>query len=140
VRIDFYLLPDADEAKRQIYVCRLVDKAYRLGHTVWLHTASDEHARALDERLWTFSQPSFVPHERAGSGEPDCPVVVGEGKQPASPRDLLVNEATDVPTFVDRFARVAEVVNQDDGVRRRSRARYAAYRDQGYALHHYRVS
>jgi DNA polymerase-3 subunit chi len=67
-------------------------------------------------------------------------VVVGEGKQPASPRDLLVNEATDVPTFVDRFARVAEVVNQDDGVRRRSRARYAAYRDQGYTLHHYRVS
>ncbi len=139
-RVDFYILPDADETRRQTYVCRLVDKAYRLGHWVWIHTPTAEHAAALDERLWTFSQGSFVPHERAEGDEPDCPVVLGEAIEPVRERQLLVNEGSEVPAWFDRFARVAEIVNQDEGVRRRSRERYAFYRDRGYELHHHRVS
>jgi DNA polymerase-3 subunit chi len=138
--VDFYILPDGDEARRQTYLCRLVDKAYRLGHWVWIHTSATDHAAALDERLWTFSQGSFVPPERATTAEPDCPVVLGEDLVPTTERALLVSEGSEIPAFVDRFARVAEVVNQDDGVRRRSRERYAFYRDRGYELHHHRVS
>ncbi|MEZ5578324.1 MAG: DNA polymerase III subunit chi [Candidatus Competibacteraceae bacterium] len=44
--------------------CRLADKAYGLGHTVYLFTASEARAAALDDLLWTFRQDSFVPHER----------------------------------------------------------------------------
>ncbi len=139
-RVDFYILPDADEHQRQTYLCRLVDKAYRLGHRVWIHTPAADHAAALDERLWTFSQASFVPHERAQASEPDSAVVLGEGLEPAGERALLVNEGSEVPAFFERFARVAEIVNQDEGVRRRSRERYAFYRDRGYELHHHRVS
>lgn len=139
-RVDFYILPDDDEARRQTYVCRLVDKAYRLGHRVWIHTPVADHAAALDERLWTFSQGSFVPHERAESDEPDCPVVLAQSLEPSDERQLLVNEGSEVPTFFEGFARVAEIVNQDEGLRRRSRERYAFYRDRGYELHHHRVS
>lgn len=139
-RVDFYILPDADEARRQTYLCRLVDKAYRLGHRVWVHVPVEDRAQALDDRLWTFSQGSFVPHERCSGDEPDCPVVLGVGVEPAGERELLVNEDDEVPAFFSRFRRVAEVINQDDDIRRRGRERYIFYRDRGYELHHHEVS
>lgn len=141
-RVDFYILPDADEDRRQVYLCRLVDKAYRLGHRVWIHVPDARRAAALDDRLWSFNQGSFLPHERAGDEEadPDCPVVLGESGDPGDARELLVNEDGDVPAFFTRFERVAEVVNQDDEIRRRGRERFAYYRDHGYELHYHKVS
>ena len=138
-RVDFYILGDDDEAARQTYLCRLVDKAYRLGHRVWIHVPADERAAALDDRLWTFSQGSFVPHERGDAGT-DCAVVLAGDAGPADERELLVNEGAEVPAFCERFARVAEVVNQAPEARRLGRERYAYYRDHGYELHHHRVS
>ena len=139
-RVDFYILPDADEERRQTYVCRLADKAYRTGHSVWIHVPGSGQAATLDDRLWTFSQGSFVPHERADAAAPDCPVVLGEGIEPPADRYLLINEDVEVPEFFSRFPRVAEVINQEDAVRRRGRERYAFYRDRGYELHYHKVS
>lgn len=138
-RVDFYILPDADEDRRQLYLCRLVDKAWRMGNRVWIHVPGDKRAEALDERLWTFSEGSFLPHERAADGASDCPVILGEG-DPDSARELLVNEDTEVPSFFSRFQRVAEVINQDPESKSQGRARYAFYRDRGYELHHHEVS
>ncbi|MDZ7749811.1 MAG: DNA polymerase III subunit chi [Halofilum sp. (in: g-proteobacteria)] len=139
-RVDFYILPDADEDRRQTYLCRLAEKAYRLGHRVWIHVPADDRAGALDDRLWTFSQGSFVPHERASDADPDCPVVLAEGLEPGSDCELLINEDAEVPSFFSRFPRVAEVVNQNGEIRRRGRERYTFYRDRGYELHHHEVS
>lgn len=140
-RVDFYILPDDDEERRQVYLCRLVDKAWRMGNRVWIHLPGDGRAEALDERLWTFSDSSFLPHERAdgGASSNDCPVIIGDG-EPDSARQLLVNEDTEVPSFFSRFERVAEVINQDTESKSRGRTRYAFYRDRGYELHHHEVS
>lgn len=139
-RVDFYILPDDDEQRRQVYVCRLTEKAYRTGHRVWIHVPAAERASTLDDRLWTFSQGSFVPHERVGGEATDCPVVLGDGDAPAADFDLLINEDAEVPAFFAGVGRIAEVINQDDETRRRGRARYAFYRDQGCELHYHRVS
>ena len=140
-RVDFYILPDADEARRQTYVCRVVDKAFRLGHRVWIHVPDPERARALDERLWTFRQDSFLPHERVtdGPADADCPVLLAASDEPDDTRELLVNEHAEVPAFFSRFARVAEFINHDPDVRRLGRERYAFYRDRGYELHYHKV-
>jgi DNA polymerase-3 subunit chi len=139
-RVDFYILPDADEDRRQVYLCRIADKAWRLGHRIWIHAPANAHAAALDERLWTFSQESFVAHDRSG-GETAlaAPVVIGDGEEPDSDRALLINEDEDIPAFADRFARIAEVINQEDTTRRRGRSHYASYRDRGFELHYHRI-
>lgn len=139
-RVDFYILPDADEDRRQVYLCRIVDKAYRLGHRIWIHAPVNGRAAALDERLWTFSQGSFVAHDRSG-GETAlaAPVVIGDGEEPDGDRALLINEDEEIPPFADRFTRIAEVINHDDAIRRRGRAHYAHYRDQGFELHYHRI-
>ena len=138
-RIDFYILPDADEDRRQVYLCRFVEKVTRLGHRVWIHAPAT--ATALDDRLWTFSQGSFVAHERAGTeADPECPVLIGETEEPPEAREVLVNDGGEIPAFLDRFERVAEVVNAEPESRSRARERFRQYRERGFELHHHQVS
>jgi len=139
-RVDFYILADTDEASRLHYVCRLVDKVYRLGHRIWLRIPDEDTAHRLDELLWTFSQGSFVPHERQqAQADPGCPVIIGDRPGPGDERDLLINDGPDIPDFTDRFDRIAEVINQAEAVRLPARGRYTRYRDSGYPLQHHRV-
>lgn len=137
-RVDFYVLNEADEDRREAYLCRVVDKAYRLGHRVWLHVPAEARAAALDERLWTFSQQSFLPHERIADDDGSSPVVIGDGREPGDDYGLLINEDAEVPPFFARFGRVAEFVDQSADTRRRGRANYAYYREQGCELHVHR--
>lgn len=137
-RVDFYILPDDDEPRRQSYLCRLVDKATRKGLRVWIHAPGS--AQALDERLWTFSQGSFVPHELAGrDADPDCPVLIAESGEPGDEREVLINDGNEIPAFVSRFQRIAEVVNAEPGRRQSGRNRFRQYREQGHELHHHEV-
>jgi DNA polymerase-3 subunit chi len=132
-RVDFYVLPTDSPRERALFACRLVEKAFGLGHSIWIETGTDDEARALDELLWTFHDRAFVPHARAAGGA-DEPVLIGAGETPAAPRDLLVNLAAGVPPWIDGFARVAEVV--DDAAERKAagRERFRAYRERGFAL------
>jgi DNA polymerase-3 subunit chi len=140
-RVDFYVLSDAGERPRLSVACRLADKAYRLGHRVYLHAASAAAARELDELLWTFRADSFVPHRLLddGGGDPvglEVPVVIGAVEEPEDEHcDLLINTAAEVPLFFSRYERVAEIVPGDEDERRRGRMRYQFYRERGYPLH-----
>ncbi|MDX1610273.1 MAG: DNA polymerase III subunit chi [Halofilum sp. (in: g-proteobacteria)] len=137
-RVDFYVLDDADEDRRQVYLCRVVEKATRQGHSVWIHAPVT--ATALDERLWTFSQGSFVAHELAGpDADAECPVLIGDRGEPDAARDVLVNDSGEVPPFLESFGRVAEVINADPESRRRGRERFRQYRERGYELQHHEV-
>jgi DNA polymerase-3 subunit chi len=139
-QVDFYLLPDAAEPARLLFACRLADKAYRLGHRVFIHSASAEQSRQLDDMLWTFQQNSFVPHcLYRDAGEAPPPVLLGHDAEPDSGSEVLINLAGEVPLFFSRFERVAELVSQDDGVRRDGRRRYSFYKERGYPLNTHEI-
>ena len=59
-QIDFYLLNAEDNAARLLQACRLIDQAYQSKRKVYIHVADEAMAHALDERLWTFEDNSFV--------------------------------------------------------------------------------
>lgn len=132
-RIDFYLLPDHSPNGRSLLACRLAEKAYGLGHRVYIHAESAEQARALDDLLWTFRQGSFVPH--ALYPVPDTeppPVLIGWEEQPDIAAEVLINLTHQAPAFFERFERVAELADQDEQTLINSRERFRFYRDQGY--------
>ncbi len=138
-RIDFYILPDNASSSRPLLACRLADKAYRLGHCVYIHTESQEQAAYMDDLLWTFSQGSFLPHALVGAtGEPS-PILIGHDAAPLASTNVLINLAGSVPSFFDRFERVAEIVDQSDAQKQVARERYRFYRDRGYALQSHNV-
>jgi DNA polymerase-3 subunit chi len=134
-RVDFYLL-GAGGDRRELVACRLAEKAYRLGHRVYLLAPDSPAAIALDELLWTFSQGSFVPHAlcRDAADVGEHPVLIGHDEPPASVSDVLVSLAPQVPAWFSRFARVAELVGADEDDKARARERYRYYRERGYPL------
>ena len=133
-RVDFYILSRDDAEARLSTACRLADKAFRLGHRVFIHAASEEAARELDRRLWTFRDDSFVPHSLAGDGsDPGDPVRIGAGPAPDTSPDVLINLAGAVPSWAEGSTRVAEIVGADPAERAAGRERYRRYRDKGLA-------
>lgn len=133
-QVDFYLQQDASGP--DLLACRLVDKAFRNGHSVYLLAASQQQAEALDQLLWTFSQGSFVPHhiQNDGKAADDVRVLIGTQEAPEHLHDVLISLAEDVPPFFSRFERVVEIVAGDETMRENARQRFRFYRDRGYPL------
>lgn len=139
--VDFYILASKDPQARTRFACRLTDKAYRLGHRVYIHTGSAEQTRQLDDLLWSFQQNSFIPHEvYRADGDNRPPVQLGHDSEPDASHAVLINLAPEVPLFFSRFERVAELVNGEESVRRQSRQRYSFYKERGYVLRTHEIS
>ena len=137
-QVDFYILPSADPLARLDFACKLSEKAWRLGHRVYIHCSDAAQRDDLDARLWRFKGESFVPHG-AAEDDQDAPVVLGLGDDSGHHQDLLVNLDLRIPEFFKRFARVAEVVVEDPAIRQAARESFRFYREQGYPLQDHRL-
>jgi len=130
-RVCFYVLKSATPKQRWIFACRLAEKAYLSDLKVVILQDDLSDARALDELLWTFNERSFVPHELCldETFDADTPVHIGldAGKLPGG--DLLVNLTDRLPSGLERYARVAEIIDADVERRREGRERFKSYRD-----------
>jgi len=136
--VDFYILPSADPSARLDFACKLAEKAWRLGHQVYLHCQDAEQRDHMNSRLWSFKGESFVPHGLADE-EPPAPVVLGLGADPGRHHDLLINLDLAVPGFFATFARVAELVIEEPNHRRAARTNFRFYREGGYPLQDHRM-
>lgn len=137
-QVDFYILPSADPAARLDFACKLTDKAWRLGHRVYLHCTDAQQREELDARLWRFKGETFVPHGPI-EDDSDAPVALGIGTDPGTHQDLLVNLDLRIPEFFKRFARIAEIVVEDPAIRLAARESFRFYREQGYPLQDHRL-
>jgi DNA polymerase-3 subunit chi len=135
-RIDFYLVENDESHAHWDIACRLVEKAYRQGHRLFIFCETLEEALTLDERLWTYREDSFIPHHLQGDG-PNPPPPVQIGCSPPTHHDfnLLMNFSEQVPVFYTHFQRVLEMVPYDETKKSQSRIRYQTYRTQGCTIH-----
>jgi DNA polymerase III subunit chi len=137
VRADFYVLAAGDE--RTAFACRLAEKAFKLGNSVWIRV--DEPMLAhMDESLWTFRPESFVPHAIASpqSDLKSLPVWVVSGL-PEGHCDLLINLAMQPMDPDTKAARVAELVTQEDAILQLTRKQYALYKGLGWTLNTHKL-
>lgn len=132
-RIDFYILPDDDTQTRLQFACRVIDKAQRLGHQVFVAVKDEAQANSLNELLWTFQPESFTPHKLQGENQ-QAAVVIGHGDDCDDHHDVLINLADRVPSYFSRFQRLTEVVVQAPQVLESTRENYKFYRDRGYPI------
>jgi DNA polymerase III subunit chi len=150
-RVDFYILKSATPKQRWTFACRLTEKAYLRDLKVVLLGDTPAEIEAIDALLWTFSERSFVPHD-VHRGRPAVAAAAGPAAQTATAAgsaaavqltqdldsvgsaDLLVNMSTRLPARLDRFARVAEIIDADDERRRLGRERFKVYRELKLAV------
>jgi len=112
-----------------LLACRLLEKAWRHGHRVYVYCGDKQQAEALDELLWTFKDDSFIPHNLQGEGpEPPPAVQIGHSQEPRGYNDILMNLADSIPSFYTRFKRVIELVSNDEAEKEQSRDHFRQYR------------
>lgn len=131
------MLAAGDE--RTAFACRLAEKAYKLGNSVWIRVDEDMLA-SMDDCLWTFKPESFVPHgiAEAATDITSQPVWLLT-ELPAGQCDLLINLSLR-PLQPGNYAqRVAEVVIQDEAILQLTRKQYAAYKALGWALNTHKL-
>lgn len=135
MRIDFYLLEDAQPEAVWLLACRLLEKAWLARNRVFVFCNHQEDAEKLDELLWTFKPESFIPHNLQGEG-PDLPppIQIGFGSEPRGYNDILLNLSLEVPAFYQRFKRLIEIVPADETGKIISREHYRKYKSAGHPV------
>lgn len=132
--IDFYF--NADD--RLGVACRLAGKALQQKKRVLIYAPMPEIAQKIERLLWVSTATSFIPHcylHDSLAAETPVLIAAGEETAPAAANcDVLLNLAAECPPFFERHERLLEIVAQDDEGRSAGRARYAYYRDRGYAI------
>jgi len=135
-QIDFYILPQTEREARFAFACRLIEKAHALGHRIYVNAETETDANALDELLWSYRPASFLPHARLGNHDGDARpnIEIGISQDAGDHHDVLINLALKVPPFHSRFARVTEIVVQDEQVLQATRASWKFYSDNGFPM------
>ena len=133
-KIDFYLVK-GDEL---LFACRLISLIYRKGHKIHVQTPSLEYAKALDEKLWNFSEDSFIPHSLK-KDQLNAPIRICTETDSPEHKDVFVNLSGSTPIFFSRFDRVAEVVPEKESDRSAARKAYSFYKERGYEVNYHKM-
>tara|TARA_R110002110_G_scaffold406421_1_gene626397 strand:+ start:212866 stop:213288 length:423 start_codon:yes stop_codon:yes gene_type:complete len=131
--VGFYIVQEVAQSHRLQVAARLADKAFARGHRIFINASDEAQARALDDLLWRFRPTSFLPHGLHGQKNADT-IAIGWGQDPDQHNDLLINLQLEIPPFFSRFARVAEVVTQDEESLKALRRSWTFYKERGYQL------
>jgi len=78
-KIDFYLIDSHDSYVITQFICKLIEKIYRLSHKISLEFTSRSAALEFDARLWSYREDSFIPHALVDDIESlakDTPIVL----------------------------------------------------------------
>ena len=132
---DYYVLAASDYDSRELFACRLCEKAVEQGLKVHIRVDNDADLNQLDSKLWSFRADSFVPHVKIEEDQTsNPPVTLGVQAVPNHQSGLLINLATDTPTDVGEFDRVAEIVSQDEKILSMTRQSFAERRTAGWQV------
>ena len=133
-KIDFYLVK-GDEL---LFACKLISLIYRKGHKIHVQTRSIEYAKTLDEKLWSFSEDSFIPHSLK-EDQLNAPIRICTETDAPEHKDVFVNLSGSTPVFFSRFDRVAEVVPEKESDRSAARKAYSFYKERGYEVRYHKM-
>ncbi|HOX40279.1 MAG TPA: DNA polymerase III subunit chi [Candidatus Brocadiia bacterium] len=134
-RVDFRKLDSPDKPRA---VCVEIERLYEEGRKVYAFVESNAGCANLDRLLWTFSQPSFVPHRAWDGVSPVGMESVLIGTLPARPEGCSVLVAADPApmTLLTMFDDVVDFAETFQGEARAiSRKRYAECRNAGMDMY-----
>lgn len=130
-RVDFYLITAGSFRDAQGFACQLLEKAYKLGHNIYVTVEDLALAAQLNDLLWTFRDISFVPHEIVTNQvNESIPIQIGTANNAPKRGDILLNLTSQMPHAAVEFARIIEIVPNDANLQAQARGRYKLYKQQ----------
>jgi DNA polymerase-3 subunit chi len=140
-KVAFYILNNESSLKgRDLYTCRIIEKAYSNNHKIYVHTSNTEETQNFDTQLWTFGDISFVPHEIYNQASNlESPVLIGHNEPPKESNDILVNLTSEIVPSYQQFNHLIEVIPNDDNLKALARKRFQIYQKEGYPVEVFNV-
>ena len=140
-QVDFYVLNDETE-KAQLYLaCKLADKTYQTQKCLYIHCKDQAQANIVDDMLWSFNANSFIPHGLLEKNRlVTLPILIGCDESTAIKCDVLLNLDHEIPTIIDNYKRIIEIVYQNQEAKKLARMRYKTYQDKGLSLESHHLS
>ena len=132
-RVDFYIISDSNPQSENVVACRLAEKAVKAGYKILILGQNTKQLHELDEKLWTFKDNSFIPHEIVNADSfvhEKLSVALATDSSVNEKANLLINLSGQVPANLNRFERIAEIVPAKQQERHQSRARFKLYREK----------
>ncbi|WP_198262734.1 DNA polymerase III subunit chi [sulfur-oxidizing endosymbiont of Gigantopelta aegis] len=150
-QVDFYILGENSQRQITSMVCRLCEKALAQELSVLIYVASPADAQQMDDLLWTYKANSFIAHsshftQTKLNSDYFYPVFIhyptAADKTDVVPirdqyKQLLINLTTEIPSFFQKFTRMAEMVGKNNEEKAIARNRYRTYLQQGLSLNKY---
>ncbi len=119
----------------------LLERAYQEGRRVVVRAPSEELAVALNSRLWTYDDASFLPHGAAGDGDPRSqPIFLTTAAENPNGATVLVRlsgaESGESDEGFDRIILLFD--SRDDEAVAEARREWKRLRDKGCAVSYWR--
>jgi DNA polymerase-3 subunit chi len=135
-QIDFYILSSQSENSKQLFACRITEKAYKMQHSIVIQSENNKDAKYLDELLWNFRDDSFVPHHTSNDKTNSAvqSIVVPDNKKQTNKDDILINLSGLISDDHQKYQRIIEIVINENNDKQNARKRFAAYRELGYEI------
>ncbi|MCU0573210.1 MAG: DNA polymerase III subunit chi [Syntrophobacteraceae bacterium] len=127
-------------AEQRILLCQWVDFFHESEKKVQVLADSTLAAQHLDGMLWTFSQPSFIPHRilsAEGSEDGEESVVISVGEVFMSGWDVLICDGPAGLELMGRYPVALHFIIQNEPERlQSSRILWQQARDRGMGIQH----
>ena len=134
--VSFYILPSASLPERDLFACKLIEKAYRSGQFCYVLTDNAEQSRHLDDLLWTFRAGSFIPHQLYTGELPalDNVILIGSITAPENWQKTLFNLSSHYPDIGSQTERILEILDNSETAKAAGRDRYRQYQQSGMTV------
>jgi DNA polymerase III subunit chi len=129
--IRFYELNSAKfQSDPLLLVAKLAEKAFEAQQSCVILAPDEQSAEQIDDKLWSYTEDAFVPHQIAGQDDDDdCPVLIVPPQFEAPERDITINlRNAEAPV---RGVRLLEIIPHDENGKNLARARYKAFMQRG---------
>ena len=139
-QVDFYLISNQVADAKFKLASRLANKLQRMEQRTLVITNNSLETDKLDEVMWSFSDASFLAHDKLSADNTNSTAAqIGDhGSVSAQVLDLdfdvLINLSDQVPVFNHHFTRIAEIVEQNADAKAVARTRYKRYQSEGFEL------
>ena len=121
----------------------LLEHALEEGRRVLVRASSEEMVAALNERLWTYDDASFLPHGAAGDGDPmEQPIFLTSELENPNAATMLVQlsgaEASEADVAFDLVVLMFD--GRDEAALSQARGEWRRLKDQGRTISYWRES
>jgi DNA polymerase III subunit chi len=121
----------------------LLERALKEGRRVLVRASSDEMVAALNDRLWTYDDASFLPHGAAGDGDPMTQPIflTAEAANPNAATMLVRLSGAEGSAADDAFELVILMFDgRDEAALAHARGEWRRLKEEGGAMSYWRES